>query len=121
MDWESFILGFFTNVLFWAILYFLIVPKIRYSDNISKILWGKNKNNKSGWAYRVKIENYGIRTIIDTEFLSKLEIKGLDSRNPNLWRIFNIPLDSYGQINYRYPEIKPVMENKKRPIIYICK
>lgn len=119
MNWESFILGIISNALFWALLFYIIVPKIRFSGKISKIKWEKNSSNKSGWVYRVKLENYGLRNVIDVDFISRLEIKGLLAKKPENWRIFNIPLDSYSQIDYRYPEITPVYRNKRRPIIYI--
>lgn len=105
-------IGIATNLLSWWILFHLIVPNLRFSQDISKTTTAKIKDDKSGYKYRVKIENSGKRTIIDVELLARLRIKGISKYKTN-WHIINIPLSSEGK-GYKIPRLLPIKKKLAR-------
>lgn len=85
----SFLLGIICSFIVWGVLNFLIVPKVKFSENIGKI---ESKRFKSGIEYRFKIENSGRRSIIDIKLQANIKIRGLRDDFPNNWTIKSIPL-----------------------------
>ena len=108
----GFLFGIIASLLAWWFQSHLIVPNIQFSPNISKI---PSVDKKSGYNYRIKLENSGKRSIIDIEIMVKLRIKGVGDF-PNNWRVNYIPLEEMG-INYRIPIITRKKEKKSGHII----
>jgi hypothetical protein len=77
----GFILGFAAgltiNLLSWWILFRYIVPRIDFSSAISKLPDPLGENDRSGFRYRIKLQNGGRRGIIDVELAATLRIEGL--------------------------------------------
>src|SRR5712692_7424763 len=97
MDWVSISvsaligipLGIACSLAAWWFLFYVIVPKVRFSPSISKV---RAKEAKSNFKYRIAFQNCGSRKIVDAEIYIKLRIKGLDSEYPENERVFSIPL-----------------------------
>ncbi len=92
--------GFVTGLISWWVLWHGITPSICFHPNISKVLNPSTDTNLSGFDYRIKIQNGGMRTIIDVEIFAWLRIIGLNPAKPdNVWDVI-IPLDgeSYKKI-----------------------
>jgi hypothetical protein len=94
-------IGAFSSLIAWWILNYCIKPKIKFSNDISKI----EEDNKS--FYRFKFENSGKRRIIDAEIIAKLRIKGL--KYSTNWEIIYLPLD-----NDHIPIIKSTKKEKNK-------
>lgn len=84
----SSVTGVGTSFLVWYITFKLLVPKFKFSENISKSV---TEENPSGFRFRFKFENTGCRNIIDTEIIVKLRIRGLDNRRPQNWEVIYLP------------------------------
>lgn len=110
----GFILGIATNLLTWWILSHLVVPHIRFSPQISKTRANKTQDDRSGYKYRIKIENSGRRAAIDVEIIARLRIKGIGSFPRTNWHIVNIPLNTHGDKSYRIPRILPLKRDFAR-------
>lgn len=82
------LLGIAGSLLAWWILFHCIVPKIQFSDSLSKL---PTTDENCGWKYRFKIQNIGKRDLLDTQILARLSILGLQF--PNSWSVVKIPLD----------------------------
>ena len=108
----GFLFGIIASLLAWWFQSHLIVPNIQFSPFIGKI---PSVENKSGYKYRIKLENSGKRSVIDIEIMARLRIKGLGDF-PNNWRINYIPLEGLG-ITYRIPVITRKNEKKSGHII----
>ena len=110
-----YLLGVITTLTGWYILSHYYVPKLQFSKSISKT---KTNDNRSGCIYRIKVENYGNRDIIDLEFYAKFRIRGLYPQFPGNRGIIGIPLS-----RSRIYKIKPVKkgerEEGKRDILSI--
>lgn len=96
----GFLFGIIASLLAWWFQFHLIVPNIQFSPYISKI---PSVENKSGYKYRIKLENSGRRSVIDIEIMVKLRIKGVGDF-PNNWIVNYIPLGDFG-ITHRIPII----------------
>ena len=94
-------IGAISSLIAWWILNYCIKPKIKFSDNISRI----DEDSKS--FYRFKFENSGRRRIVDSEIIAKLRIKGL--KYSTNWEVIYLPLD-----NNRIPIIKSVKKEKNK-------
>lgn len=80
----GFILGVLSSSVVWWITTHLIVPRIKFSNDISKL---ETEHSSTGYHYRVKIENTGRRGIIDLEIFIIYRVKGLSIRVPGNWYI----------------------------------
>ncbi len=111
MDLINFFLGLAvgiaTNLFSWWLLFHGIVPKVRFSQYISKTPYADTGHDKSGYRYRVKFENSGRRAIIDMDVMARLRIKGLDPHK-GLWHTFLVPLSPDGNIYFRIPRLMPI-------------
>ncbi len=111
MDLANFFLGLAagiaTNLFSWWLLFHGIVPKVRFSEHISKTPYADTGHDKSGYRYRVKFENSGRRAIIDMEVMARLRMKGLDPHK-GLWHTFLVPLSPDGNIYFRIPRLMPI-------------
>jgi len=84
----SSVTGVGASFLVWWITFKLLVPKLRFSENISE---SETEENPSGFRYRFKFENTGCRNIIDIEIIVKLRIRGLDNKRPQNWEVIYLP------------------------------
>ena len=100
----GFLFGIIASLLAWWFQSHLIVPNIQFSPFIGKI---PSVENKSGYKYRIKLENSGKRSVIDIEIMARLRIKGVGDF-PNNWKVYYIPLGDLG-ITFRIP----IMTRKK--------
>ena len=94
-------IGVFCSFVTWWILNYRIIPKIKFSDDISRI----DEDSKS--FYRFKFENCSKRRILDSEIIVKLRIKGL--KYSTNWEVIYLPID-----NDRIPIIKSIKKEKKK-------
>lgn len=97
-------IGIVCSLLAWWLLFHGIVPKLRFSNRISKI---ESKENAGRFRYRVKFENHGRRRIVNLEISVCLNIRGLSDNSPETWDVVNFKLKS----PTNHPFIDPV--NKK--------
>jgi hypothetical protein len=90
------------------------VPKLNFSDKISKLT---TKDNPSGKLYRFKFENRSCWRVFDSEIIVKLRIKGIKERLPNNWEVVYLPTStlSYEKVAI----IEPVSKGQPRPILEI--
>jgi hypothetical protein len=72
-------IGVACSITAWWILFHKIVPRVRFSERISKTA----SDADSGFSYRIKFENVGRRDIIDIQIHAYLRIIGLRSRKPS--------------------------------------
>lgn len=84
-------IGIVCSLFAWWLLFHGIVPKLRFSDYISK---QESKENTGRFRYRVKFENYGRRRIVNLEVSVCLNIKGLSEESPQTWDVVNLKLKS---------------------------
>jgi hypothetical protein len=80
----GFFLGILSSLVAWWIATRLIVPSVKFSDDISKLEY---ENSSSGYHYRVKLENNGRRGVIDLEIFVIYRVKGISIRVPDNWYI----------------------------------
>lgn len=113
------VLGIVTNFIAWAILFHYFIPKIRFSEQLSKVRIKKTREDRSGYRFRVKIENAGRRRIIDIELTARLSVKGL--RTKSIWNTLYIPLSPNGDSSYRIPMLLPAIRrvSGRRKIIFL--
>lgn len=84
-------IGIGASFLAWWIVQHIIIPKVTFSEHISRTEYG---GNPSGYSYRVKFQNNGKRDVIDAEVFATVRIRGLSRRDNGLTEIANIPVDS---------------------------
>ena len=111
--WVSLVIGFLIGIvssfLVWWFVLRILVPKISFSESISKT---KTKEEKSGYRYRLKIENSGRRGIIDVDLVCKLRLKGVYPGDGSNWQVVTIPVR-----NKWYIRIRPTRKNKLREVV----
>lgn len=75
MDFLSILVGLTVGVisssLTWLTISFVFKPRLKFSPCISKL---RTEELKSGYKYRIKLENSSRRTIIDVKLNAKLSI-----------------------------------------------
>ncbi|MCS6883616.1 MAG: hypothetical protein NZU74_19995 [Chloroflexaceae bacterium] len=76
----------------------------------------KTEEDKSGYRYKFKIENCGIRNIIDIELTARVSVK-----MGRTWNIVYVPLSPDGSTSYRIPILLPAKKNKigRRKILFL--
>jgi len=77
------ITGLISSFLVWWFLFHFLVPKIKFSEKISKT----KENGKP--TYKFKFENSGRRKLIDLQINIRFRVKGLEN-DPN-WKVVSIP------------------------------
>jgi len=88
--------------------------RLKFSEKISK---SKTFENKSGFKYRFKMENYGRRNIIDIEIIVRFRSKGLIRNTPNNWEVVYLPTST---LEYKKIAImKPFSKSNLRSILEI--
>jgi hypothetical protein len=108
----SFVSGIIASIIFWFIINKLLVPKLRIGEKISKC---STDENKSGFKYRFKFENYGCRKAYDIQVIVRLRIKGIKEKKN--WEVVYIPTST---LTYnRVAIIKPVSKSGLRAILEI--
>lgn len=70
----------------WYYVVHILVPKIKFSDHISKTI-GSNGNP----VYKIKFENCGKRKAIDLQINTRFRVKGLVTNAPHIWKVAYIP------------------------------
>jgi len=110
----SSVTGVGASYLVWWLTSKYYVPKIRFSEEISKL---RTNDNPSNFKYRFKFENYGKRNIFDLEIIVRLRIKGLREGFPKNWEVIYIPTST---LEYkRVAIVKPVTTDEFRPVLEI--
>ena len=84
------IFGAFGSFCAWYYLYRFLVPKIEFSNKISKIV------RRGEPIYRVKFNNLAKRNVIDLSVIASLNIQDLFDDQPNNWK------DLYVKLNLNY-------------------
>lgn len=110
----STIIGILTSYLMWWFTYKFLVPKITFSESISRL---NTDENPSGKKYRFKLENSGSRNIIDLQVLVKLRIKGLRKNHSNNWEVIYIPTSTLDYKNVAI--VKPTSKKGLRVVLEI--
>jgi hypothetical protein len=108
----GFLFGLAANILTWWIFTHLLVPNIRFSPSISKRVRDATKNDASKFGYRIKMENSGLRSVIDIELTARLRINWPPDYLPNAWNIINVPLEKASVYPYRIVRLIPASKGK---------
>ncbi len=95
----GFLIGAGSSFIVWYYLFRKVVPKIEFSDKVSRIL---REDSPPKHNYRIKYQNKGKRTVIDVEIKVKLRVKGLFKNRPSTWHTVSIPT-----ARYEIPILKP--------------
>jgi hypothetical protein len=91
--------GLGTSFFSWWVLFHVIVPRIQFSNKISK----RKSKDHAGYDYRVKILNSGSRDIVGVECIARLII---DWEGKGNWKAFYIPMNPAGERKTELPKIK---------------
>ena len=85
--------GIAASFVAWFIVFRFLVPKFKFSDQISKIP-GASPDDAAG--YRVKFKNVGRRNTIDVEVHSRLRVRNLSHRAEfsKTWTIVTLSSDT---------------------------
>lgn len=73
----------------WWIVFHGIIPKLEFSEHISKTL---DERSDGFPTYRIKIRNCGRRDILDVQLFARIYVTGLNLHSPSTRRIVLIPL-----------------------------
>lgn len=90
-------LGFFLSIFFWWYWNHRIVPRIEFSEQISRRPY---ERSPGGWLFRVKFKNTGRRRAIDVNILCRIGIYELGAKKT--WNWYEIKTNAE-----RIPSIKP--------------
>jgi hypothetical protein len=115
--------GLFTSFFSWWVLFRWMAPTISLSDQISKTESkhpAEDDEDKSGWRYRIKIENSGRRPVIDLQVRAWARIRGLNDPNSTIWEVVHLPFNTDGGLSYTIPLMNPVRKSKLRTRLRIC-
>ncbi|WP_293372181.1 hypothetical protein [Nevskia sp.] len=82
-------IGVVCSLVAWWIVFHGIVPKLDFSEHISKTL---DERSDGLPTYRIKIRNCGYRDIVDVQLFARVYVTGLNPRSPSTRRIVLIPL-----------------------------
>lgn len=91
-------IGIVSSLLSWALLFHRLVPKLSFSKVISKIPHHDLRKAR----YRILIENFGRRRVIDVESICRLQIRGFHPSTPTIWKQVNLAI-----AGSRIPDIRP--------------
>jgi len=94
------ITGILSSLVTWWLLFHGLVPRIKFSEFISKL---PLTENPSKFKYRFKFENVGPRALIDAQIQARLSIKGLQFENS--WTVFKLTFNSSGEKKAEIPLI----------------
>jgi len=112
----STIIGVFVGVISsfaaWWIIFHLNIANIKFSPNLCK---DRLEADNSGFRYRIKIQNFGRRAILDLELIAKYRVVGLRKNRPANWETVYIPL----HLN-RILKVSPYKNGQKSYIIKLC-
>lgn len=114
--------GLFTSFFSWWVLFRFMVPIITTSDAISKTkstVALEEDDDKTGFRYRIKLENSGYRPIIDLELRAFVRIKGLKNPHSDTWEVAHLPMNLNGDKIYSTPLMNPVRKSKIRTLLRI--
>jgi len=105
------ITGLISSFLVWWFLFHFLVPKIKFSEKISKT----KENGKP--TYKFKFENAGSRKLIDLQINIRFRVKGLEN-DPN-WKVISIPFskDKNQQIPFLNPAKDKNAIRELRPLL----
>lgn len=106
--------GVLASYAVWLYTFRYLVPKIRFSPQISKI---STEENNSNWKYRFKFENYGERNMIDITVIVRLQIQGLKKNLTKNWQ--NIYIKSTGNNYKNIAIIRPLRKKGRRIVVEI--
>ena len=98
------ITGIICSYFVWWFLWRVIVPKISFSEKISKI---PQEANAGHYVYRIKYRNSGSRNIVDVNVIIRLSIKGLFKNRKGTWKIIHLETESESKF-------KPILKPKKK-------
>jgi hypothetical protein len=99
--------GLSTSFISWWVLFHAIVPKIQFSNAISK----RKSKDHAGHDYRVKILNSGQRSIVGVECTARLIIDWEGRKN---WKAYYIPMNPSGE---RKTELPKITKNGNRVLL----
>lgn len=85
----GFVVGLLVSIIFWAVLNFIVVPKVRFSEKISKV---KSEKSPSGFRYGIRFINVGTRDVLDVELLARLRIRNYSTDQRGNFQNDFIPL-----------------------------
>lgn len=105
-------IGILGSFIAWWIIFHLNVANIQFSTDICK---DTSEADNSGFRYRIKLENYGKRAILDLELIAKYRVKGLRKNRPSNWEIVYIPLHLD-----RLLKVIPRRKHHMRYVVKLC-
>lgn len=111
--------GFLTNLLAWWILTHYFVPRIEFSSSISKMPTPQTPEDRSGYRYRVRLQNSGRRNVIDVEIAARLLITGLSRHSKELRGVVEIPQKADGTTNWGISRMLPARKGGTHPVMFL--
>jgi len=102
----SLLIGVVSSFLTWWGLFHWLVPKVEFSPFIGKA----PRTSGSGYSYRIKFINTGLRPIIGVEVYARLWISWKGDGN---WVGTYIPFSGEGEIKYDVP----ILERKRNRVL----
>jgi hypothetical protein len=98
--------GIIASITVWFVTTKIIVPRIDFSEHISKTKPLYLDRPK----YRFRMRNKGKRNIVDNDIYFRMRIKGLYKDDPHMWEVVVLPIrTSIG--NSKVPVLKPTSQN----------
>jgi hypothetical protein len=94
------VIGLATSFFSWWVLFHFIVPKVEFSDAISKI----PRRSGKGHLYRIKFLNTGRRGVIGVEVYARLTFTWTDTKN--ITGLY-VPLSNDGAAKHEIPRLGP--------------
>lgn len=96
----GFVVGLLVSFVFWLFFSRVLVPKIGFSDSISK----RVSRGSNGYDYRVRFKNIGRRGIISVECIARFIV---DWEGNGTWTAVYIPMNPDGARKTELPKIAP--------------
>ena len=93
------VVGMISSFASWWVLFHWFVPEVEFSPFISKI----TRKGGSGFSYRIKLKNTGLRSIIGVEIYARLWIDWHGNGN---WIGLYLPFSGEGDKKYDIPVFK---------------
>ena len=103
--------GVAASYFVWWFTFRFLTPKVNFAESISRI---PTKDNPSGFKYRFKFENIGLRNMIDIEVVIRVRIKGLRPDIQGNWEVVYLPISSLPY--QKLAIVRPVYRKDKKRV-----
>lgn len=80
-------ISIFATLLTLFLFHYLLSPKIKFSEDIRVF---RQKNKPPTWGYSIRVENYGIRPLIDVRIRCRIGVRDIHHKESDVWTFFNL-------------------------------